>query len=151
MTLTAVCNSCLGDSDFEYFPYDDHLNQGKEIENHIPMDTSLFSSRNNIKRCKKCGYAIYNCEIPPERIQKYYQRSYKNWNQKSAEAEEKNTFPFLSDLRSIGQYNFIKNYIDNSGDQNLLEIGAGAAYPIRYIQHMKECSPEMHAFDILVG
>jgi hypothetical protein len=145
--MKEICNSCLDNSDFEYFPYDDHLSLGKEIENHIPMDINLFSSSNNIKRCKRCGYSIYDCEISDDKLQKYYQSSYKNWNQKSIEIEGNNTFPFLSDMRSIGQYTFIKDYIGNSGNQKLLEIGAGVAYPMRYIQYMKGCIPEMFVIE----
>ncbi|MEM9678774.1 MAG: methyltransferase domain-containing protein [Bacteroidota bacterium] len=111
------------------------------------MEKNIFSSKNKIKRCGICGYAVYDFEISKADLEKYYKRTYKNWNFDSAQKDIDDEELFLSDMRSIGQYDFIKDHISNYGNEQILEIGAGVAYPSRYIQYMKNNRPGLYVVE----
>lgn len=86
----------------------------------------LFSPLYDIKRCKKCGYGVYDRQLDMKLLHKYYD-TYAPHPFAISSNEYHNESLYLEDIRSIGQYNFVKDELRNFSKINMLEIGAGGA------------------------
>lgn len=94
----------------------------------------LFSPKFYIKKCKKCGYGVYDRQLDMKLLHKYFNDTYSPHPFAISSDEYHNESLYLEDIRAIGQYNFVKDELRNFSKINMLEIGAGGALFSRLVR-----------------
>ncbi len=99
---------------------------------------TLFSTfpSHKIVRCNDCGHGKYNKWLDPKLVEQYYNSVYwQYWQSYRIDERAYNDDSlYLKDPRACGQYNFVKEYLANFKDIDMLEIGAAGGFISRLIR-----------------
>lgn len=85
---------------------------------------TLFSTVYDVARCTDCGYGQYDRVLDDALLAMYYERTYDEFVGRDREPGDL----FLTDERSVGQWDFIRHSLHARPGMSVLEIGAGDAY-----------------------
>lgn len=156
MTTCAICNN----SKFGRYPYNNHNRSIKRLLKYYIVlslypilklkifksnyyvknlcnwveEYPLFSLFFTIRRCKECGYGIYDRRLDVKSLYKYFNDKYLPHPFAISPNDYHKKSLYLEDIRAIGQYNFVQEQLQSFSKINMLEIGAGAALFSRLVK-----------------